>query len=369
MKIALVHDYIKEFGGAERVLRVLADMYPEAPIYTAFLKRNSVAYEKFKDKEINESFLGPILKIWKLYSPLRFLSPMIWRSMDLSDYDVVITSASWYITRGFKTSENTKVICYCHTPPRYLYGYQTSINWQKYGVVRLYASIVNYFLRIFDWNSAQEVDQWVVNSKNVKKRVKKFYRQDSQVIYPPVEVKRFIKAAEKVEKENYFLIVSRLVGGKGLEEAVEAATELGFNLKIVGSQAGFSKVAESIKRQAGEKVEFLGRVEDDELTDLYARAKGFIALAKEEDFGITPVESMAAGTPVIAYKGGGFKETVIDDETGVFVTDTSVESLKAAVSKINGNDWDKKALQKQAKKFGRERFEKKVREEVGKMMS
>ena len=369
MKIALVHDYINEFGGAERVLRVLADMYPEAPIYTAFCKKNSVAYENFKDREIKESFLAPILKIWKLYSPLRFLSPLIWGSMDLSDYDVVITSSSWYITRGFKTGDKTKVICYCHTPPRYLYGYQTSINWQKYAVVRLYASIVNHFLRIFDWESAQEIDEWIVNSKNVEKRVKKFYRQDSQVIYPPVEVNRFIAAAEEAEKENYFLIVSRLVGGKGLEEAVEAAVELGFNLKIVGDQAGFSKVVETIKDLAGEKVELLGRVDDEELVDLYTGAKGFIALAKEEDFGITPVESMAAGTPVIAYKGGGFKETVVDGVTGVFVTDTSVESLKMAVRKINDKDWDKEALQKQARKFGKERFEKRIREEVSRVVS
>lgn len=369
MKIALVHDYIKESGGAERVLRVLADMYPEAPLYTAFAKKDSVAYENFDDMEIRESFLAPILKIGKLYSPLRFLAPVVWRSMDLSDYDVVITSASWYITRGFKTGDNTKVICYCHTPPRYLYGYQTSVNYQKYGVVRLYASIVNYFLRIFDWKSAQEVDRWIVNSKNVEKRVEKFYRQESRVIYPPVEVDRFIRAAENVEKESYFLIVSRLVGGKGLEEAVEAATELGFSLKIVGGQAGFSKVGEKIKNQAGEKVKLLGRVDDDELVELYAKAKGFIALAKEEDFGITPVESMAAGTPVIAYKGGGFKETVIDGETGVFVTDTSVESLKKAVGKINDKDWSKEVLQKQAKNFNRERFERKMREEVSKIMA
>lgn len=360
MKIALVHDYLNEFGGAERVLRVLTEMYPKAPIYTAFAKKGSPAYERFSDREIRESFLAPILKIWKLHSPLRFLAPLIWRRMDLSEFEIVITSASWYITRGFKVGEDTKVICYCHTPPRFLYGYQTSINWQKFWPVKIYAGIVNHFLRIFDWKSAQSVDRWVVNSRNVRERVKKFYRQDSEVIYPPVEVKRLIEASKGVNKEDYFLIVSRLVGGKGLEEAVEAAVELGFELKIVGGQAGLSVVAERIKEQAGKKVELLGRVSDEELAELYSKARGFIALAKEEDFGITPVESMAAGTPVIAFRGGGFKETVVDGETGVFVDDTKVESLRRAVEKIESGDWNKEKLQEQARKFGRKRFERQM---------
>jgi len=149
MKVALVHDYLNEFGGAERVLRVLADMYPEAPIYTAFVKRNSLAGKAFADRKIIESKLAWVLKIGKLSSPLRFLAPHIWSSLDLSEFDLVITSASWYITRGFKVSPKTKVICYCHTPPRYLYGYETSINLQKYWIVRVYAVIVNHFLRIF----------------------------------------------------------------------------------------------------------------------------------------------------------------------------------------------------------------------------
>lgn len=367
MKIALVHDYIKEFGGAERVLRVLADMYPQAPIYTAFAKKGTVAYEKFKDREIRESWLAPILKIWKLHSPLRFLTPWIWKSMDLSEFDVVITSASWYITRGFKVGENAKVICYCHTPPRFLYGYETSINWQKYWLVRVYAVIVNHFLRIFDWESAQKVDKWVVNSENVQKRVKKFYGKESRVIYPPVEVERFVEESEKHKKENYFLIVSRLVGAKGIEEAVVAAVELGFELKIVGGRAGMSQVAERIKKQAGEKVKLLGRVSDEKLAELYVKAKGFMALAKQEDFGITPVEAMAAGTPVIAFKGGGFKETVVEGETGVFVEDASVETLKKAIGRIEETDWDKEKLQKQARKFDRRRFEEKIRGVVGKI--
>src|SRR3989338_11134651 len=132
MRIAIVHDYIKEYGGAERVLKALTEMYPNALIYTAFRVRGSTADKEFKGTKIIESWLSPILKIWRLYSPLRFLAPVIWKSFDLSKYDLVITSSSWYVTRGFKVGPKTKVICYCHTPPRWLYGYEMSVGFTKY---------------------------------------------------------------------------------------------------------------------------------------------------------------------------------------------------------------------------------------------
>ena len=242
MKVALVHDYIKEMGGAERVLGVLAEMYPKAPIYTAFRVKNSLTDEYFGGKEIRESWLAPLLKIGKLYSPLRFLAPLVWKSMDLSDYDLVITSASWYITRGFKVGEKTKVVCYCHTPPRYLYGYETSMRWQKYWPVRVYATVVNHYLRGYDFRVIKTVDTWVANSGNVRKRIAKYYREKATVIYPVVDLERFEGWAKKTKKKDYFLIVSRLVGAKGIEEAVKAAKKVGFDLKIVGSKEGAEKM-------------------------------------------------------------------------------------------------------------------------------
>jgi glycosyltransferase involved in cell wall biosynthesis len=367
MKIALVHDYLREFGGAERVLRVLSDMYPKAPIYTAFRIKNSRAGKAFVDKKIKESWLAPLLKLGKLYSPLRFLAPVVWRSMDLSDYDVVVTSASWYITRGFRVGKKTKVICYCHTPPRYLYGYKTSIEWQKYFLVRVYAVVVNHFLRIYDFWSTKTVDKWIVNSKNVGGRVKKFYKKDSEVIYPPVEVEKIRKASKGVEKKDFFLIVSRLVGAKGLEEAVRAANKLGFELKIVGEAAGFSGVEEKIKKLGGEKVRLLGRVSDKEIYKFYAQAKGFIALAQEEDFGMTVVEAMAAGTAVIAFRGGGFKESVIDGKTGIFIEAVDEKTIKEAVKRFSKIKWKKEEIQKWARNFSREKFEEKIRKVVARV--
>ena len=366
MKVALVHDYIKEYGGAERVLKTLTEIYPNAPIYTAFYIKNSSAGREFKGQEIHESFLAPLLKIDKLYSPLRFLTPVIWKSMDLSRYDVVITSSSWYITRGFKAGPNTKVICYCHTPPRWLYGYETSVGFTKYWPVKIYGAVVGHFIRMYDFRSSQTVNYWIANSKNVAARIRKFYRKESTVIYPPVEVEKIIKATKSMEKENYFLIVSRLVGAKGLQEAAKAAKRHGFKLKIVGEAHGFSDVEDRLKRLSGGNVELLGRVSDEKLYELYGKAKGFIALAREEDFGVTPVEAMAAGTPVIAFNGGGFQESVVDGVTGILIDDTGEETIGKVVRKLGKIKWDKMKLQSQARKFSKERFKKQIREFVKK---
>jgi glycosyltransferase involved in cell wall biosynthesis len=300
----------------------------------------------------------------KLYSPLRFLAPRIWSGLDLSEYDLVITSASWYITRGFKVGSKTKVLCYCHTPPRYLYGFETSLEWQRYWPVRLYALVVNHFLRLYDYRSAQTVDQFVVNSKNVAERVKKFYRRDSIVVYPPVDVTRFANVADQYSKEDYYLIVSRLVGAKGLEEAALAARHLDLKLKIAGGDAGLSNIGKRLQLLGGKNVELLGRVDDEELARLYAQAKGFIALARQEDFGMTVVESQAAGTPVIAFNGGGFKETVVDGKTGILINGTDVLTLEAALKRFEKIHWDKKKLQNWAKQFSRDKFER----EMGKIV-
>src|SRR3990172_3314650 len=381
MKVALVHDYIKEFGGAERALKSLSEIYPNSPIYTAFRVKGSTADKEFKGKEIHESFLAPLLKIDSFYSPLRFLTPVIWKSMDLSSYDLVITSSSWYITRGFKVGPKTKVICYCHTPPRWLYGYETSVGFTKYWPVKVYGAIVSHFMRMYDFNSAQTVDHWIANSKNVAARIKKFYRKHSTVIYPPVYVEKIIKATKNLKKtegpelleserprsrrpiegEDYFLMVSRLVGAIGLEEAAKAFKKSKYKLKVAGEAHGFSDVAGKLKKLSGGNVELLGRVTDEELYELYAKAKGFIALAREEDFGITPVEAMAAGTPVLAFNGGGFRESIIDGETGILIDDTDEVTIGEAVKKLERKKWDKGKLQNQARKFSRERFEEEIK--------
>ena len=362
MRVALVHDYLGEFGGAERVLEALAGIYPDAPIYTAFFRRGA-AWERFKGRDIRVSWAHYIpFFTTRLHSPLRFLAPLIWNSFDFSDYDVVITSASWFVTKGMRKGSKTIEVCYCHTPPRYLYGYQTAVNWQKFWFVRVYAAIINHFMRLYDWNAAQKVDYFIANSREVAGRIKKFYRRDATVIYPPVELVN----STSTGKKNYYLVVSRIVGGKGLELAVEAANKLKVPLKIVGSPAGYSGTYEELKKKAGPTVEFLGFVSDENLANLYAGAKAFLALAKDEDFGITPVEAMAAGTPVVAYKGGGYLETIVEGKTGTFFEDYTVGGLVKAMKKLEKMKIKAQDCVNQAKKFSKERFKREIIEFVNK---
>ncbi|RJP46801.1 MAG: glycosyltransferase family 4 protein [Armatimonadetes bacterium] len=381
MKIAIVHDYLKEFGGAERVLEAMCEIFPDAPIYTAFYQKGSSAWERFKNRDIRVSWAHyvPFFST-RLHSPLRFLAPWIWGSFDFSEYDVVITSASWYVTKGINKSQianrksqiegkNIKPVevCYCHTPPRWLYGYRTSVEWQRYWPVRVYASIVGHFMRLYDYQAAQRVSYFIANSEEVKRRIWKFYRREAVVIYPPVDMKvksqksTPIESGSKVKSmEEYYFVVARIVGAKGLDLAVKAAIRKGFKLKIAGAPAGYSSEYEKLGQLAKDNVEFLGYVSDDELGSLYANAKAFLALAQDEDFGITPVESMMSGIPVIAYKGGGYKETVIDGVTGVFFEKSTVESLIDAIDRFEKMKFDSKDCRKQAEKFSKERFKKEI---------
>lgn len=188
MKVALVHDYIKEFGGAERVLMTLHEMFPEAPIYTAFLTPGSTAAKAFAGADIRPSWADFLLRYKNLHSPLRFLIPAIWESFDFSPYDLIILSSSGYLTKPVRVPKSVKVLCYCHTPPRFLYGYATGTDWKKHWYMQIYQTVVGHFLRLYDWYGAQRVDQFIANSNEVAKRIKKFYRRDSIVIYPPVSL-------------------------------------------------------------------------------------------------------------------------------------------------------------------------------------
>lgn len=382
-----MHDYLYEFGGAERVLLALSEIWPSAPIYTAFCSEKSPARERFKGRDIRTSWFNRLPFASRLASPLRFMLPLIWKKFDFSEYDLLISSASWFVTKGFTgKSSKTVEVCYCHTPPRYLYGYSTSIKWRKYFPVRVYGELVGHFLRIYDFRAAQRVDHFVANSKNVKARIRKFYRRNSKVIYPPVEISRFYGLSHQTRyneddaadlesfstasrggnpSRDYFLVVSRLVGSKGLELAIEAANQLKVPLKVVGRASGWGTVGERLRRMAGDTVEFLGEVDDSELARLYAGAKSFLATAEDEDFGITPVEAMACGTPVIAYRGGGYLETVVEGETGLFFDDFRLESLMGAMQKIVDNGkFSQSKLRFHARKFSKERFKREIEEFV-----
>lgn len=359
MKVALVHDYIKEYGGAERVLKTLTEMYPDAPIYTAFKVNGTTANREFVGTKIIESKLAPILKIGNLYSPLRFLASLIWGSFDLSKYDLVIISSSWYITRGFKVGQNTKVIDYCHTPPRWLYGYETSVGFTKYWPVKVYAKIVGYFMRKFDYKTAQGVDAFIANSQEVATRISKYYQRDSTVINPPIDVDKIFNLTKDIKKEDFYLIVSRLVGAKGILEAANIFSNLNLKLKIVGEAQGYSEIVTKLKNKS-QNIELLGPVSDQDKFILMAKAKAFIALASNEDFGMTVVEAHAAGTPVIAFNGGGFKETVEAGVNGVFVNSINQSEIEDAVKVIEKNKWSRGEIIATSKKYSVARFKREM---------
>lgn len=329
-KIALVHDHIQEFGGAERVLVALHEIFPQADVYTSFYNPKALGTHasKFESWKIFTSWASRIPLFRRLYSPLRFLTPLIWESIDLSRYDIVISSSGWYMSKGIKTRPDSVHICYLHHPPRYLYGYETAVEWQKYWPVKIYASIVNYFLRIWDFESSQRVNYFVANSKETKSRIEKFYRKNSKVIYPPVSLPSNLKTDKKAKK--YFITTSRLAKAKHIDILIGAANKYKFNLKVIGS----GRDETYLKSIAGDTVEFLSRIHDDEFADIYKHAKGFLFASVDEEFGIAPIEAMGYGIPVIAYASGGLLETVDDGKNGFLYDKLSIDSLMQKITKL-----------------------------------
>ena len=364
-KIVLVHDYLKEYGGAERVLKALHEIWPQAPIYTIFWKKNSPAGKAFAEAKIIQSWFGYLPFCDRLISPLRFFIPLIWKSFDFSGYDLVISSASWAITKGF-TKGKTKEICYCHTPPRYLYGFETSRNWQQNPLVRIYAAVINFFMRQYDFRQAQKVTVFVANSREVQKRIAKFYRRESVVINPPVEIpnSKFqipnkFQINSKFQIKDYYLTGGRLERAKNFDLIIRVFNKLGWPLKIYGrgSQEKY------LRQLASKNIEFLGWISEEEKWRLLAGCKAFVCAATDEDFGITPVEAQAAGRPVIAFRGGGYLETVVEGKTGIFFDKLTVEDLISALRRYDDTYHHiikPEDCRRQAKKFSEEEFKRKM---------
>src|SRR5258708_11932388 len=219
MKVAIVHDYLKEYGGAERVLEALHEIFPDAPIYTAYLNLKGLGPHaaRVKTWNIKTSWLEHFPLANSLISPFRIFAPMIFESFDLKDYDLVISSCSIYFAKAVLTRPDSLHISYIHTPPRYLYGYTTSFNYKKNPLFKFLGEIANHFLRIIDYETSHRPDILVSNSQNIKDRIKKFYRREALVIYPPVEVEEIAQKSAKLRaKRDYFLSLSRLVRGKGV---------------------------------------------------------------------------------------------------------------------------------------------------------
>ncbi len=363
MNIALVHDYIKEYGGAERVLEALHELFPKAPVYTTIYLPDYLGPHKkrFASWDIRTSWLQHIPLIAKLVSPLRLIAPSVFRHMDLSSYDLIIVSATGAYTPNLVCKGRAKLICYCHTPPRYLYGYATARNWKKNPVLRVAGEFFNHFLRVTDFESSRNVDQFIANSKEVAARIKKFYRKDAIVIYPPVDLP---PRAKSNGPRTYFLTGGRLAAPKHIDVAISACTKLGLPLKVFGK--GFAGYGKELQKIAGPTIEFVGEITDEKKWKLMAGARAFLFPSEDEDFGILPVEAMACGTPVIAHRSGGVVESVIEGKTGLFFDKLSIPSLVNAINTFTKQKqrWSTACILR-AQLFEKNRFQ----EEIQKVIS
>lgn len=364
-KIALVHDYIKEFGGAESVLESLSEIFPEAPIYTTlykpeFLGPHRDRLEKKWQNRIHQSFFQYIPFAHKLISPLRLLSPIAFKSFDFSQFDIIITSATGAYFPNLINKKNAKLICYCHTPPRYLYGLPTARNFTKNKIIYTLIQFLNIFLRKIDFKSAQNVDQFIANSQTTADRIQKFYGRYSIVINPPIDLPIKNNLQSKINNpQSYYLTGGRLARAKRYDIAIQACNQLNLKLKIFGRD--FANYESELKKIAGSNIEFLGEINQNQKSELYSNAKAFIFCSDNEDFGMIPVESMAHGCPVIAYKSGGTTETVIDSKTGVFFDELTEKSCIAAIQKFQKLKINSKDCISRASDFSTEKFISKIK--------
>lgn len=383
MKVALVHDYLTQFGGAERTLKTIAALYPRAPIFT-IVAEPSIADAHFSGHKIITSFLQqyPFSR-----SKHRFFSPLMpyaIESLNFSRYDLVISSSATF-AKGVITSPAALHINYCHTTLRYAWDdsprYAEDFRSHP-GFLRKLAPFFLHYLRVWDHSAAQRPDAFIVNSKFVARRVKKYYGRDAKVIYPPVSIpnrlanntfpnnREYIRENSRgnssliSDKIPYFLMVGRLVPYKRFDLAVATFNELGWPLKI----AGDGPEKQRLRKIAKKNVEFLGYVSDDELAELYRSAEALI-FPQEEDFGIVAVEAMAAGKPVIAYRGGGALETVREGETGIFFDEQTPASMTDALSRFRQSQFNSETIRTHAQQFSEERFKKEIQNFIAQQLN
>jgi glycosyltransferase involved in cell wall biosynthesis len=359
MKVALIHDHLAQDGGAEKVLQVFTEIFPQAVIYTLLFEKKNVE-ENFKNFKIETSIIQKLPFGVKHYKWYLRLMPLAVEFFDLRKFDLVISDTSSF-AKGVITSPEIPHICYCHTPTRYLWSdTHQYINELKYN--KFFKKIISLSLsrlRLWDLSAASRVDYFIANSQAVKKRIVKYYKRDSSVIYPPVETDKFyINQSER--KEEYFLAGCRLAPYKRIDLVIQTFLQLkDKKLKIFGSGIDLKRLKKLAK--GASNIEFVGRVNQEQLAKLYSNSLAYIH-PQEEDFGITAVEAMASGRPVIAYGYGGALETVIEKKTGLFFFKQDIGSLKKTILNYYNYNWDSRLIRAEALKFNKERFVKEIKE-------
>jgi len=353
MRVALVHYWLVGMRGGEKVLESLCDLFPGADIFTLFYEPAQIS-AKIRSHRVSSSFLNPFRFCYRSLLPLM---PLALEQFDLRGYDLVISSESGP-AKGVLVSSDSKHVCYCHSPMRYLWElYPAYMNEWVGGPIRrwMFAPIASY-LRLWDYASAARVDQFVANSQNVRNRIRRSYQRDAEVVYPPVPVETFYWK----EPDDYYLIVSALVPYKRLDYAVALFSRTGRKLKLVGDGPEFKR----LKALAAPNVEFCGWVTEHDLRELYARSRALL-MPGEEDFSMATVESLASGKPVVALGRGGVCEVAVSEMTGSFLyPDPSEEGLKAALVRFESMEAavNREEMQQAASEFSSEVFNMKIRQ-------
>jgi glycosyltransferase involved in cell wall biosynthesis len=340
-RVALVHDRLEQNGGAERVLWALHSIFPNAPIYTPIWNRHAVP--SFGDCDVRTSWMQRLPAIGKAPRIYAALYPLAFAGLKLEGYDLVISLTSSF-AQGVHTNGSSVHVCYCHSPANFVW------RPEAYFLNRLARSLtapLRLWLKAWDRRAAQQPHIYIATGQPVAERVMKFYGRNANIVPPPVDRKWFTPHLG----DDFYLVAARLVPHKHVDLAIQACQRLAVPLVVAGS----GRSADRLRKMSGSSVRFTGYVSDDQLRDLYSRARA-VLVPSEEEFGLVALEAQAAGTPVIAFDAGGSKETVIDGVTGVRFAPQTVEGLVAAIQRFGQYTWDRAAIQANAARFDEARF-------------
>jgi len=341
-RIALVHDYFVELGEAERVIEAMHDSFPSAPLYTTVALPQYLP-QRLRAAEIRTSMMQHLPAMDRRFRHYFMLYPFAVEKFDLSSYDLIFSSSSGY-AKGVRRRRNAIHVCYCHTPMRWVWRYEDYVSRQSFGrSVRMILPAFLWALRKWDLRASQQPNYYIANSRLVAERIKKVYGREAFVIPPPIDVNRFHMSDER---DDYYLVVSRLVSYKRIDLAIEACKRLNRRLLIIGDGPD----RQQLEKLGGDTIEFLGRQPDGVVNYYLARCRALL-FPGEEDFGMAPLEANAAGRPVIAYRGGGATETVIDGKTGVFFDHANSLALSMAIERFEAMSWSQILLRRHAEKF------------------
>jgi len=349
LKVAIVHDYLNQYGGAERVLVEVHSIFPKAPIYTLIYDRKKMP-RRFAEWDIRTSFLQKMPLVRRHYEKYFLLMPMAVEQFDLSDYNLVLSlSSAW--AKGVLTSMNVCHICYCHNPMRFAWeDFYNRLQREKNPIYKLGLRFFLHNIRIWDTVNSNRVDYFIANSTRVKNRIRKYYGKEAEVIPPPCKCD-FFYPDDNVRDDGFYLTVSRLRPYKRIDLVIRAFNRLDQPLVIIGD----GDERERLEAMANENIKFLGRLSDTQIRDYYQRCKAFIFPCLE-DFGIAPIEAQSCGKPVIAYSKGGIRESVIDGKTGVLFYLQTEQALIDAVLKFEQKKFNPQNIRQNALRFSEQRF-------------